>query len=157
MRFVLGLVAVVTASQVLSAANGRPVDIPERAKGADSVVVGTIVDVQASFKTNRHGDQLIVSRAVVLVEETMKGRSGQTTVEVDVEGGTVGDLTLEVSDMPMIAAGERAAFFLTRGESGAQVPHLRGLGILKLDRTERVHGSSLTLSEIRRMVHGTQR
>ena len=156
MRFVFGLVAALTASQVLSAASGRPVDIPERAKGAESVVVGTVVDVQTSFRTNRHGDRLIVSRAVVQVEETMKG-SGMTTVEVDVEGGTVGDLTLQVSDMPSIATGERAAFFLTAGEAGAKVPHLRGLGVLKLDRTERVPGSSLTLSEIRRMVHGSQR
>ena len=156
MRLVIGLLAVLTVSPVLSASNGRLVDIPERAKGAESVIVGTVVDVHSSFRTNRHGDQLIVSRAVVLVEETLKGRSATTTVEVDVEGGTIGDLSLQVSDMPSIAAGERAAFFLTPGESGANVPHLRGLGILKLDRNEQVPGSSLTLSEIRRMVRGSR-
>jgi hypothetical protein len=157
MRFVLGLVALVLASPTISASSGRVVDIPERAKGADTVVVGTILDVYSALQTNGHGDQLIVSRAVVLVEETLKGQSAATTISVDVEGGTVGDLTLRVSDMPAVATGERATFFLTRGNAGVSVPYLRGLGILKLDTNERVPGSSLTLAEIRRMVRGSQK
>jgi hypothetical protein len=32
------------------------------------------------------------------------------------------------------------------------VPHLRGQGLLKLDRSNRVPGSSLTLEQIRREV-----
>lgn len=157
MRVVLCLCAVLAAPQVLSASNGRLVDIPERAKGAETVVVGTVVDVHSSFRTNASGDQLIVSRAVVLVDEQLKGPGQSSTIEVDIEGGTVGDLTLTVSDMPSIAIGERATFFLNRGESGVHVPHLRGLGILKLDKHGRVPGSSLTLTQIRRMTNGSQR
>jgi hypothetical protein len=154
MRWALALVAVIAVPQALIA-NERPVDIPERAKGSETVVVGTVLDVHSSYQSNRFGDQVIVSRAVVLVEETMKGRA-VTTVEVDVEGGTVGNVTLQVSDMPSLAAGERAAFFLNRGDKGVHQPHLRGLGILKLDTAGRVPGSSLTLSEIRRKVRGSQ-
>jgi hypothetical protein len=36
------------------------------------------------------------------------------------------------------------------------VPHLRGQGLLKLDRSGRVPGSSLTLQEIRRTVAAAQ-
>ena len=155
MRCAFALLAVLLSPQALGASNGRPVDIPERAKGSETVIVGTVVDVHSSYRSNKFGDLLIVSRAVVLVEETMKGRA-VTALEVDVEGGTIGDLTLRVSDMPTLASGERAAFFLKSGEKGAHQPHLRGLGILKLDANERVLDSSLTLPEIRRMVRGSQ-
>ena len=157
MRSVLTVLGIILTVPVLSASSGRPVDIAERAKGAETVIVGTVVDVYSSFQRNSHGDQLIVSRALVTVEETLKGQSKTTTLSVEVEGGTVGDLTLKVSDMPSLAAGHRAAFFLTTGQSGAHVPHLRGLGIVKLDSSNRVPGSSLTLSEIRRMVQASQR
>ena len=154
MRFALSLFAVITASQVFAA--GQPVDIPGRAKGADTVIVGTVLDVDSSWRSNKYGDRLIVSRATVLIEETIKGRHTVTSVDVDVEGGTIGELSLKVSDMPTLTAGERAAFFLARGEAGVHVPHLRGLGILKLDKDERVPGSSLTLQEIRRLVRGSK-
>ena len=157
MRFAASLAVMVAAAQVMSASSGRPVDIPERARGAETIVVGTIVDTNSSFRTNAHGDQLIVTRAVVLVEEVLKGRNTATAIEVDVDGGSVGELTLSVSDMPTVAAGERATFFLARGEAGAHVPHLRGLGILKLDGDDRVRGSSLALRDIKRMVASTQR
>jgi hypothetical protein len=73
-------------------------------------------------------------------------------VDVDVEGGTIGSLTLHVSDQLTFAPGERAAFFLKRTARGKLVPHLRGQGLLKLDRSNRVPGSSLTLEQIRREV-----
>jgi hypothetical protein len=43
-------------------------------------------------------------------------------------------------------------FYMVRSRRGAMVPHLRGQGTLKLDRTGRVPNSSLTLDEIRRTV-----
>ena len=49
---------------------------------------------------------------------------------------------------------ERAVFFVRRSARGRLVPHLRGQGLLKLDRLNRVPGSSLTLDEIRRTVGG---
>ena len=54
-----------------------------------------------------------------------------------------------MSSLPTLARGERAVFFLTPGKQGEFRPHLRGQGILKLDRDDRVRGSSLTLDEIR--------
>jgi hypothetical protein len=81
----------------------------------------------------------------------MKG-THSAALQAMVEGGTVGDLTLQVSDMPSIEVGERAVFFLDRRPSGTRQLHGRGLGMLKLDANDRVQGTNLTLEDVRRAV-----
>ena len=61
---------------------GPPVDVASRARGAGKVVVARIVDVRAQFETNRFGDQLIVSHAVLEVLETLKGAPEATTTSL---------------------------------------------------------------------------
>jgi hypothetical protein len=128
-----------------------PVPLAERARGADRVVVGRVTSVSPQWQVNEFGDRLIVSTVHVAVIETLKG-DATPTVDVDVEGGTIGSLTLHVSDQVTFAPGERATFFLTRTARGRFVPHLRGQGLLKLDGSNRVPGSSLTLEQIRHEV-----
>jgi len=125
-------------------------DIPERARGAERVVVASVKRVNATFEVNEFGDQLIVSHASLAVEEVLKGNSTGDVV-LDVDGGTVDGVTLTVSSLPSVAAGERAVFFLDSTQPGRFRPHMRGLGILKLDGTNKVKGSSLTLDDVRRM------
>lgn len=131
---------------------GPPTDLATHAKGAGKVIVARVSDVRSSFGTNRFGDQLIVSNVVLEVLETLKG-APQPVTTVIVEGGTVGDLTLRVSDMQELKAGERAVFFLDQDGAG-NVPHGRGHGILKLDDGDRVKGSNLTLSQVKDAVRG---
>jgi hypothetical protein len=128
-----------------------PVPIAERARGADRVIVGRVLSVAPQWQVNEFGDRLIVSTVQVSVSETLKGESAPR-VDVEVEGGTIGSLTLNVSDQVQFASGERATFFLKRNSRGRYVPHLRGQGLLKLDGSNRVPGSSLTLDVIRREV-----
>jgi hypothetical protein len=113
--------------------------------------VAHVSQVTPRMERNRFGDELIVSQVQLAVEETLKGAPA-STLEVVVEGGTLGDLTLRVSDMPEMKAGDRAVFFLAR-EPGTErfVPHLRGQGVVRLDAEDRVPGSSLTLARIREM------
>ena len=136
---------------LMAAGQVPPVPLADRARGAESVVVGHVESVTPSWKTNDFGDRLIVSSVHVTVEETLKG-DVQPTLDIDVEGGTIGTLTLRVSDEQSFAPGERAVFFVKRSARGRLVPHLRGQGLLKLDGTNHVPGSSLTLDEIRRTV-----
>ncbi len=143
-------VASVLMVSVADAATRRPVDIPERLQGAERAVVGQVVSVEPVWLRTESGDELIVSRVRVLVEETLKGLPAAEVV-VEVEGGQIGELTLSVSDMPVMRAGERAVVMTERTRTGRVVPHLRGLGILKLDHTDTVPGSSLTLGLIRDM------
>jgi hypothetical protein len=128
-----------------------PVPLRDRARGAERVVVGHVSSVESKWGVSDYGDRLIVSTVRVVVDETLKGQA-QPTLDVEVEGGTVGNLTLRVSDEESFAPGERAVFYVRRSRRGSFVPHLRGQGILRLDRSNRVPGSGLTLEEIRRAV-----
>jgi hypothetical protein len=127
------------------------VPLTERARGAERVVVGRVASVTPVWRVTDFGDRLIVSVVRVAVDQTLKGQA-EGALDVEVEGGTIGDLTLNVSDLETFVPGERAVFYLRRSVRGAMVPHLRGQGLLKLDRFNRVAGSSLTLDEIRRSV-----
>jgi hypothetical protein len=140
------LLFVLTASVV--SGQGQTVDLATRARGAAHIVIGTVVDVNPRFGTNASGDQLIYSDLVVEVAETLKG-SPDNFVTVTVEGGTIGELTLTVSDAPAMRRGERAMYFLDRGARGAWIPHRRGLGILRVDAGEHVDNSQLTLATAR--------
>jgi len=130
---------------------GPPIPLAERARGAERVVVGRVASVIPAWRVNDYGDRLIVSVVRLAVDETLKGEA-QPAVDVEIEGGTIGNLTLHVSDQASLAPGERVVFYLRRNQGGTFIPHLRGQGLLKLDRADRVPNSSLTLDEIRRAV-----
>ena len=144
---VAGLALLLSAPAVLL---GQPrADLPERIHGADQVVVGIVVEVDPVFRENEFGDQLIVTLTTVAVEETLKGPASLTTVEVEVEGGTIDGLSLAVSDVEPVALGERAVFMLTRRVSGAYVPYLRGQGLLRLDASGQIRDESWSLADVR--------
>ena len=151
MKSVIAAAAFTCVAAVVSAEIGQPPDIAARTRAAKRVVVGRIIDVQAQFQTSRFGDQLIVSNVLLEVTDTLKGAPAPL-LRLSVEGGTVGDLTLKVSDMPAVHSGDRGVFFLDDDGSGMRVPHDRGRGVLKLAPTDQVEGTSLTLDDIRRQV-----
>jgi hypothetical protein len=134
-----------------AAQDAAPVPLADRARGAERVVVGRVTTVNPVWRVNDFGDRLIVSVLRVDVDETLKG-AAQSSVDVEVEGGTIGGLTLRVSDQEALGPGDRGVFYLSRSARGTLVPHLRGQGFLRLDRTDRVPNTSLTLDEIRRTV-----
>jgi hypothetical protein len=134
-----------------SAGQTTPVPLAERARGAELVVVGRVAGVRSVWQVNEFDDRLIVSIVRVAVNETLKGQASPT-LDVEVEGGTIGELSLHVSDQTSFSPGDRAVFYLKRNARGTLIPHLRGQGLLKLDASDRVPGSSLTLGEIRRQV-----
>jgi hypothetical protein len=143
--------SIVLQTTVVAGQEAPPVPLAERARGAERVVVGRVASVSPQWRINDYGDRLIVSVVRLSVDETLKG-DAQPAVDVELEGGTIGDLTLHVSDQTSVAPGDRAVFYLRHSRRGTLVPHLRGQGLLKLDRANRVPNSSLTLDEIRRTV-----
>ena len=155
-KCVLALLGIVVASLSVSADVGPPVDIATRANGASRVVVARVVDVRSRFTANRFGDQVIVSTAVLDVSENLKGAAARM-LDVEFEGGTVGDITLKVSDLPSLAPGERAMFFLDADSAGVLIPHDRGRGIVKLGPDDRVENSAVTLADLRRQVRDAAR
>jgi hypothetical protein len=153
MSRLLVALALAGLASTASAEVGPPSDVASRARGAGKVVVARIQSVHAQFETNRFGDQLIVSHAVLEVLETWKGQP-ESVVRVALEGGTVGDLTLKVSDLPSLGEGERAVFFLEAAANGEHRPHERGRGILKLNGADRVDGSTVSVDDLRQQVRG---
>jgi hypothetical protein len=137
------------ASAALVAQDRVDVPLTERHRGAERVVVGRVASVTGVWRQNEFGDRLIYSVLHVTVDETLKGQT-QAAVDVEVEGGTVGEITLRVSDITPLKTGDRAVFYLKRNPRGILFPHLRGQGLLKLDASDRVVGSSETLTQVRR-------
>ncbi len=148
-RAALCLLSLLTSGAVLESFQLPSVSLADRTRGAERVVVGHVASVNPVWRNNEFGDRLIVSVVRVAIEETLKGQTGPA-VDVEVEGGTIGGLTLRVSDLDSFTPGDRAVFYLRRSPRGAFVPHRRGLGLLKLDRSQRVAGTGVTLDEIRR-------
>ena len=152
-RSLLTLVAITSLTSHVLAADQRPRDVDALARSSERVVVATVTRVEPVFARNEFGDELIVSRAHLRVDQVLKaGAETSADLIVEVEGGTIGELTLDVSDMPKVHLGERAVFFLGRNSRGANVPHGRGDGILKLDAGDRVQSSDLTLADVQSAV-----
>jgi hypothetical protein len=149
------LTAVLVSVVAVTAGAAQSDDVADHAKKSDRVVVGVVEDVSARFGVNDFGDRLIVSDVWLRVQETLKG-APQNLVPVEVEGGTVGDLTLRVSDLPVFQKGDRAVFLLD-AVAGRNRLHGRGKGVLKLDRSDRVAGTDLRLSDIRASVRASQK
>ena len=95
---VTALLGVVALSPATIQAQHPDVPLPERARGAERVVVGRVSSIAPQWRENEFGDRLIVSVVRVAVDETLKGAASQS-MDVEVEGGTIGDLTLRVSDL----------------------------------------------------------
>lgn len=148
-RSIFGFIAVALWAAPSFAATDRQVDLTERIKGAQRVVVAKAVKVTPEWRTTEHGDKLIVSQVSLEVEETFKGAAANA-LSLEVEGGTLDGLTLMVSSQTPLKAGDRAVFMLDNGSSGNHVPHQKGRGILKLDSNNKVQGSDLNLDDIRR-------
>jgi hypothetical protein len=155
-RFAVVAAMSLCAISLLEADSSMSVNVQTRAKGAERVVVASVENVQPIYAKSDFGDELIVTRTWVRISEVMKGKgvAAGEVIEMDVEGGTVGDITLRVSDMQPVAPGERAILFLTRNKSGRLVPHMRGQGILKLDKSNKVLGTDVTLNELRPLLRG---
>ena len=145
------MIVVLVTARPAAGAQEPYLDVAARAQGAERVVTATVSQVVAREVQNEFGDRLIVSRATLVVDEVLKGPAVRT-LTLDVEGGTIGDITMRVSDLPVVQAGDRAVFFVTRSATGLNIPHRRGHGILKLDSDDVVEGTSLPLHAIRTQI-----
>ncbi len=77
---------------------------------AAAIVVSTVTSRKAEWE-HYGGSRLIVTKITLAVEEALKGASPRTLV-VEVVGGTIGEETLRVSDVPEFRVGDRDVLFL---------------------------------------------
>jgi hypothetical protein len=123
---------------------------------ADTVVVATARDVNAAWQTSEHGDRIIVSTVLLDITETLKGRADRAR-RLELEGGTVDGITLEVSDEPQVQPGERALFFLRNKKADLDGPAGGDDAVLPLDAQDNVRGRGIGLEDIRTRVRGAGR
>ncbi len=89
-----------------------PRDVGELTVEARQIVLGDVVEV-TSFWDDRH--ELIQSRIVVAVDEYLVG-DGPGTEVLEMSGGTVDDVTLRVSVLPVFEVGDHVLLFLGDSE-----------------------------------------
>ncbi len=80
---------------------------------ATHILVGNVKKVDSYYGVNDWGDVLILSQVNVKVERKIKGKM-EDSVSFVVEGGTVGDMTLKVSEYPLFTEGEKVKLHLKK-------------------------------------------
>jgi hypothetical protein len=84
---------------------------------ADLIFTGQVISQHSEWK-DTDGKRSIVTIVKFGVEQVHKGRAG-VTVKLQFLGGAIGAVTLDVSDMPKFAQGERAILFVEKNSVNA--------------------------------------
>jgi len=113
-RLALVLVLVLAVPALAAATSGRQQTLDGLTKASTDVVRGKVVSMQSRWNEDR---TLIVTDVELQVTEALKGRAApQVTLEV--LGGRVDDLVLEIVGGPSFAPGEEVLVFATAGKDG---------------------------------------
>ncbi|MEQ1757842.1 MAG: hypothetical protein ABL986_05950 [Vicinamibacterales bacterium] len=128
----------------------RPTPVNERLRDSAAVVVATARQVDATWKPGPTGDQIIVTRVLLEVTETLKG-DDQSSRWLDVPGGTLEGVTLKVSGELTVREGDRGVFFLDPANGGIHSAHGKAEALLRLDQQDTVKGTTIRLDDIRRI------
>ncbi len=86
-------------------------NLAELTSGADSVIVGTVVE-RSSYWNDEHTG--IYTSAVLSIEEELKGTVGRDRITVTLPGGEADGIGQWVSDVPSFDRGEKAVVFLKK-------------------------------------------
>jgi hypothetical protein len=104
----LGLVLILLSVVPIHSQRMDPSD-----RGGSHVLLAKVTDVVGFFGVNDRGDQLIMSRVRVRADKWLRGRDG-SSVDFIIEGGTVGDLVMGVSDLPEFSKGQSVKLYLRK-------------------------------------------
>ena len=85
-------------------------------RSAEELTQGAKVIVQGEVKNVRYYkgiNGVIYTRALVMVNDVIKGKNIKKNITVEYEGGEVGDVGVWVEDEPSLEKGEQVLLFLT--------------------------------------------
>ena len=80
---------------------------------ATHILMGKVESVESFYGVNERGDQIILSHVKVKALKWIKG-DHSSAVDFLVEGGSVGDMALKVSDIPEFEKGQRLRLLLKK-------------------------------------------
>jgi hypothetical protein len=109
-RLLLSAVLILGCHDFLHATTVRRLSFDDLVAGADTIVVGEVIDSRVYWASDR---KIILTSYTVKVGESIKG-SASATVTVTTVGGKIGNTILHVSGMPQFRPGENAIVFLER-------------------------------------------
>jgi hypothetical protein len=113
MRTFVLMLAVMLFPSVSQATTIERLTLDTMVRKADSIVIGKVNSARSFWSGNR---KIILSRYIVEIQETIKGRPSRT-LELTTIGGTVGNVTLHVAGMPVFEEGENAVVFVENAGS----------------------------------------
>jgi hypothetical protein len=117
--------------------------VPELAARADTVVVGTVVDLRSAWNAEQTA---IHSDVTVAVDEVVKGTAGRR-VTFRIRGGEVGGIGMSTSVDPTFGVGERVVVFLDTTTTPATLTGLRQGKASVRDGLVRRDGKTHTVQE----------
>jgi hypothetical protein len=92
-------------------ADDEKTNLAELTAGADSVIVGTVVE-RSSYWNDEHTG--IYTSTVLAIDEELKGTIGQNNITITLPGGEADGIGEWVSDVPSFDQGEKAVVFLKK-------------------------------------------
>ena len=109
LRAVSALAATVVLTCGLWASTVIRVTFQEMVATSEFIFEGTVIGQEAIRPTDR---TTIFTRVTFSVSDVLKGDYDTSTVSLDFMGGTIGSLTLSISDMQIPKKGERGIYFV---------------------------------------------
>lgn len=111
---ILVVAAALAFAMPAGAATFVDMKIPQLVAESDAVIEGRVIEVDSFWNEN---GTVIVTEAVVQVDETIVGNSART-LRVRVPGGEVGGYTIQAPGFPTLSIDERVVLFVHRAEDG---------------------------------------
>jgi hypothetical protein len=108
---VFSVAACLAYAAVASGTTVIPPSFDDLVAQADTIFVGRAVDSRSELEYSSTG-RSIVTHVTFNVERVIKGRLGPVT-QLTFLGGTVGDLKMDVADMPEFKIGDRDLLFVS--------------------------------------------
>ncbi len=140
-KWALALVAVLATQQSAWSATVRRLELTEVRDRAESIFAGTVTGI-----TQRVGDtgKMVWTDYAIEVDDLLKGQDRGRTTTLSFAGGTVGELSIGVSDVPHLSVGDRCVFFVASGEYLAAPTVGWGQGLYRFRETQ-VEGTARQL------------
>lgn len=92
----------------------QTMSVKELTEKAESIVIGKVADQKSEWNSNK---TQIYTTVTFDVHEYLKGSSDNVSKTFRLPGGQVGDIRLQVAEMPEFKTGEKALLFLKKGNT----------------------------------------
>lgn len=78
-------------------------------QASDIIILGNVEDIRCEWSLNK---EIILTVTTLKIKEVWKGQVRNSRIFIQTPGGTIGDLSLKVSDVPVFQKGEDVVVFL---------------------------------------------